>query len=328
MTSPHSPKERGGLATFTANILQSLENLGLQAELVVFDSPNDQKLLMALKKKRQLIINIHFMALYNSKKTEGRVVNFVHGSEICLTSPNPLKALYKKLFRNRFLNLLEQSFFNIFISEFTLKVAAKQGLNIDYSRDLIIPNAIAMSEGDSLLRRKDLTEDRLVLSCIARDVPHKNIDGVVLFCELLARVAGKQVELWLAPDCRRKSTEIDICYIDGSDSSRDELYRRAHLNLLLSLDQQNRGFFEGFGLVVLEAAQFYTPTIGLRQAGLSESIHDGETGWLIERVHYDEVRALWLVMLENYQQVAQHCHDHTRECHDLSIYESFLGKLL
>ncbi len=275
------------------------------------------------------MINIHFMASYFQTPNCSKVVNFVHGSEICLTSPNLLKAIYKKLFRRKFLKILERSYFNIFISEFTLKVAAKQGLSLDYSRDLVIPNSIAMGGEESAeFKVKSILDDRLVLSCIARDVPHKNIDGAVRFAELLAAVSARKVELWLAPGTSRQSHLVEICYISGSDLERDELYKRAHLNLLLSLDHQKRGFFEGFGLVVLEAALYYTPSVGLNQAGLVESIHHDETGWLLGKIDESEVLELWQKMQTQYEIVAKNCYEHTRQSHGLEVYRKLLGSLL
>lgn len=328
MTSPHSPSERGGLATFTGNILKVLKDQGLEVELVIFKSPFDQSIKTALTKKYQLIINIHYMALFANGEQNARVVNFIHGSEICLTSPNLFKALYKKMFRSKFLKLLERSYFNLFISEFSMNVAYRQGLKPRFERDLVIPNGICLESRNPESRVKALARDRLIISCIARDVPHKNIDGVVLFCERLSEVSGREVELWLAPDCRRRSSKISLQYIDGSDQERDELYKRAHLNLLLSLDHSHKGFFEGFGLVILEAALFNTPSIGLNQAGISESIHDSETGWLIPDIDIENVRKLWSRLENEYSRVAQNCFIHTKDSHGLEIYRLLFRELL
>lgn len=64
-----------------------------------------------------------------------------------------------------------------------------------------------------------------------------------------------------------------------SDEELRQLYRQAHLFLLLS---ENEGYhFEGFGLVFLEAAAAGTPTIGTLNNGISDTICDGATGFLI-----------------------------------------------
>lgn len=330
VTSPHSPEERGGLATFTANILQTLSEIGESADLCVFKTVRDESLRDALKKDYQLVVNIHYMALYAHAWPSARVINFVHGSEICLTSPNPLKALYKKIFKKKFLSLLERSDFNVFISEFTQQVAYQQGLAPSYERDLIIPNGIAIDRQKfSSPIIKSLDQEKLIICCIARDVPHKNIDGVVSFCEYLSEVSAKAIELWLAPECKRTSRKITIRYIDGSNQERDELYLKAHFNLLLSKNHQAQGFFEGFGLVILEAALYGTPSIGMEEAGIKESIHDGQTGWLISEVSQKEVARLWnSLSTSRYQEVSKQAFSHTLHSHGLEGYEYFFRMVL
>jgi len=43
-----------------------------------------------------------------------------------------------------------------------------------------------------------------------------------------------------------------------------------------------KGGFEGFGIVYIEAGAGGTPSIGTHSGGISDAVHDGETGLLCE----------------------------------------------
>ncbi|MBI2625268.1 MAG: glycosyltransferase family 4 protein [Candidatus Nealsonbacteria bacterium] len=67
---------------------------------------------------------------------------------------------------------------------------------------------------------------------------------------------------------------------EASDESLEDYYLRSDLLLMTSLNTGN--YFEGFGLVFLEAAAKGTPGIGSRDSGCQEAILDGKTGYLAE----------------------------------------------
>ena len=314
------------MATFTKNIAQVLSRISIPFEFVAYKNPNSPQLASAFEREWDFVINIHFLANYYDSPKGAKVVNFIHGSEICLTSPNLIKHFYKRIFKHKFLDLLERAYLNVFISEFSQSVAQTQGLKLDYARDLIVHNGIDLVDVSTSRKLSSLSDERIIMSCIARDVPHKNIDGAVAFCEHFAKHTGKPVELVLPNGATRVSDSIAISYIGSADNERDALYRRAHFNLLFSKDCKEKGFFEGFGLVVLEAATFYTPTIGLAAAGLNESIHDNFTGWLVDEISEGSVRELVeKITPRKYAEVSEQCYRHTLSSHSLEVYEQLFG---
>jgi phosphatidylinositol alpha-1,6-mannosyltransferase len=87
----------------------------------------------------------------------------------------------------------------------------------------------------------------------------------------------------------RKAGVADITFFAGA-VPEDELpqwYRAADVFVLPNrLDGVD---FEGFGIVLLEAAASGLPVIGGRSGGVPETMIDGQTGWLVEPTDRDEL---------------------------------------
>lgn len=66
-----------------------------------------------------------------------------------------------------------------------------------------------------------------------------------------------------------------------NDSDLASLYCAADVLALNSRNERNH--FEGFGLVILEAAQFGVPSVGSRNCGIEDAIEDGKTGILVNQ---------------------------------------------
>ena len=66
-------------------------------------------------------------------------------------------------------------------------------------------------------------------------------------------------------------------------------YTICDLVMLNSNNEQDH--FEGFGLVLLEAAQFGKPTIGSRGCGIESAISDGYNGYLANQGDHDDIAA-------------------------------------
>ncbi|MFA6236663.1 MAG: glycosyltransferase [Bacteriovorax sp.] len=322
-TSDYFPK-LGGLSTFTHNIELVLRDLKLDYELFHWkDYTEIQNFSVSDLSQYSLIINIHPQFSWLTKAHHEKMINFIHGSEILLTSPNPLKKLYKKLNKSGYFAKLESCYLNIFISEATLAKAAGEGFSTDYSRDLILHNCIDIK--DSQFIKKDL-KNKLSFCCIVRNVAHKNLAGSVKFCELVAEVTGKEVELIVPQNSKISSSKISINELSSPDNyERDEAYKTSHYNLLLSHDHSGQGFFEGFGLTVLESARFGTPSIVMNSGGLPEAVHNGETGWVINDVTAENIQSIFNRENDSqYQQMAINCYGHTTRSHSLNEYAKLL----
>ncbi len=327
ITTPDYPPLLGGLSTFTKNIESSLEVLGVEFDTYVW---SDSKKLVNIKfeKDYEYIINIHFLPSVFIQQSDAKQINFFHGSEILFHSPNLFKKYIKKFLKKKMLKQISQSYLNLFISDFTRKKAESLGLVIDYSRDLVFQNCINLKENEFIFNK---IENELRITAIARDVPHKNLDGCVQFSKELALITGKKVKLSITSDNRWCSNILEIISLkDVSDEQRDESFKNAHFNLLLSLDHSHRGFYEGFGLTVLEAGKWGVPSIVSGTGGLSESVHDNKTGWIINKFSDRSAIREWWDKLdeESYHRVSKECFDHTVNNHGLNNYTNLFSKVL
>lgn len=121
---------------------------------------------------------------------------------------------------------------------------------------------------------------------LTRLVPHKQVEHVL---EAAARLRAAHPDLrvdvvgdgWWRDRLEARTAELgvgDLVTFHGhvGDAERDALLARAWVMVLPSVT-------EGWGIAVTEAAVQGTPTIGYRSSGgLTESVLDGRTGWLVD----------------------------------------------
>ncbi len=329
LTTPDYPPKWGGLTTHTLNVEKVLRALGVDYELFHWKSVGEIATFPTKKLQNfKQVLNIHSGFHMHMPATHPRVINFVNGAEILFYSPNMMKRLIKRALRRHSLRRVESAHKNIFISDFTFRTLQAQGLRADYSRDIVFPMCVETSH--QVLCRKDFQQDPLRFICVARDVPHKNFRGVIDLCEEVQRRSGRKVELITVTDKVFTSPTITIhSHVNPDNNERDRLLKSAHFNLLLSLDHSHRGFFEGFGQIVQEAGCLGTPSIVLNTGGLPESVHHGETGWVISDTSPESVGQLWSNLSKNtYERVSSVCFEHTVTSHGLENWKRLFGTIL
>lgn len=278
-TSDYYP-QIGGLSTFCSNIEKSLTRNNIPYDVFHWQTFRCFKSLQT--EKYSMMIHIHpwasfYLSLF--KKRMIPYVNFYHGSEILFCGSSQFKTLIKKIIRPYVIQKFEQAKNNVFISEFTFNKLLESGFRPNYSKDLVFHNTIEQVASYFI----DLKiNDRITFICVARDVPHKNLDGCVHFCENLKKMLPHlQVELRITSS-RFKSELVEI--IDISASTDDQVkhhYRESHFNLLLTHDHSKLGYYEGFGLTCLEAASYGVPSIVSSHGGLPENVHHGLNGLVL-----------------------------------------------
>lgn len=325
-TSDYFP-QLGGLSTFTENIIQSLKNLGEEVEVFHWKKPSDiQSFNFNRVNNYKLIINIHVMFCWLAPNGQDKMINFIHGSEILMTSPNPLKRIYKKFLKENFFNKMNSSYLNLFISNTTLKKIKEIGYSSHVSRDIVFHNCIDL-KGASYIEKPLYSE--VSFSCIVRNVPHKNLDGAIRFCEKYSLTTNRDVSLIIPYGIDKKSNKIKIAnLIDKSDQSREEAYKKSHFNLLLSLDHSTKGFFEGFGLTVLEAAKYGCPSIANNSGGLPEATHQNLTGFVIDVDNASSWDIIFSQSNDDYLKMRMSAFMHNLENHGLNQYEFFFARIL
>jgi phosphatidyl-myo-inositol dimannoside synthase len=75
-------------------------------------------------------------------------------------------------------------------------------------------------------------------------------------------------------------------------------YERCDVFLLNANNEKNH--FEGFGLVILEAAQYAKPAIGSRGCGIEDAIRDGYSGYITGQKEHKEIADRVEEVLKNY----------------------------
>lgn len=124
------------------------------------------------------------------------------------------------------------------------------------------------------------------LCVLSRLVPHKQIeDALEAVAQLRPRLPELHLDVigdgWWAQELRDKAAElgiVDAVTFHGhvSEERKNELLARAWVHVMPSRK-------EGWGLVVIEAAQHGVPTVGYRSSrGLTDSVVDGGTGVLVD----------------------------------------------
>lgn len=326
-TSDYFP-QIGGLTSFTENIINVLKKMEIPFEL--FHWKNYGEIENYSEKnfsKYELIINIHPMFCWLKKSGHEKMINFIHGSEILMTSPNPIKKIVKHILRKSYFKNLEKAKYNFFISNFTKCKIESLGFNVDYSRDVVFHNCIDVSKS---IEKKYSPSRDLKLICIARNVPHKNIRGAINIAELLAMKTGRKTILTLSPEINLKSKLVEIKNLkDYSDEVRSDAYRNADFNLLMSEDHSHLGFFEGFGLTTMEAAVYGTPSIVSSNGGLPEAIHHGFNGIVLKEISESNLELIMPYLEEDqYIKMSSNSMAHVKNNHDLFLYRKLFQKIM
>lgn len=121
---------------------------------------------------------------------------------------------------------------------------------------------------------------------LGRLVPHKRVEHAL---HAAARLRGRWPALrvsvvgdgWWADELQKAAAQLGVADITEFHGHVDELRKHEELGRAWLLAAPS--LKEGWGLVVVEAAQHGVPTVGYRSAGgLAESIIDGETGLLVD----------------------------------------------
>lgn len=328
LTTPDYIPKMGGLTSHTLNVEKVLRELNLPYE--VFHWRNYSEVVNFSKEKLKefdYVLNIHSGFHRYMPKVDVRVINFVNGSEVLSYSPNVFKRLAKSLLQKRNLRKIQTAQYNIFISNFTFEKTKSLGFRENFSRDLIFHMAIDVA-GHSLQKKN--WKDPLKFICVARDVPHKNFSGAILFCETVSEVLRRPVELVTVTNKKFESQKIKITsYLNPDNTLRDRLLAEAHLNLLFSLDHSKTGNFEGFGQIVQEAGCLGTPSVVLATGGLPESVHHDKTGWVLPSLNPEVIKD-WCAEMSDvaYEKVSEQCYLHTLQSHGLDQWARLFKVLL
>lgn len=346
LTGPDFLPKVGGLSTYTETIKEALIAIGSEVEILPWASLQIKNNLKHFEQQlswADWIINTHSLFCYfipdYHKKFSNKTINFIQGSELCFNSPNFFKALYKKIFKSKMLRPIEESVYNIFISQFTYQKILETGYRSDFSKDLFFYPPLRSLDSKAHNNSRNLINDKynrmkdqgVSLIWPSRFAPHKNGHDVFVFCQLLSEISGLKVTLYLTTSYQSKIPEGSSfkCFFIDRDISLVDAYKKSHFNLIFSKDLFSQGFFEGFGLTALEAAQFGTPTLATPWGGQKEAVHANFTGQIINQINREEAQKWWdTLSCQFYLDLSKNCFEHTHHFHQKNKLENFLALLL
>lgn len=318
ITTPDYPPQLGGLSTYTLCVEAALKLCGIDYDVAVWKTPQEARMIDGSQYNR--VLNINYVGGFLGKWSSEKNINFVHGSEILFYSPNPIKRFVKRMMKNRILDYFNLSYKNVFISSFTMEKLESFGLNIKYNRDQVFHNCIDIS-GHEFIDNDIVDEIKFV--SIVRDVPHKNLDGVVRLLEDLSDNIGKKIVLYTNSE-RLNSSKITVHAKENlSNEERDQYYKESHFNVLLSKDHSEKGFYEGFGLTCLEAGKYGVPSIVASSGGLPENVHHMDNGVVVSSNFFKDFKEF----ISEYRNKRQYTYEHTINSHSIEAFAKLFVSL-
>ena len=127
ITSPFASQGTGGIKTYQDDLIKCLINLEFEHQLHTWKTKKCMSLSNEFLSQFDLILHLHFLGGYYLNRHDKRNINIIHGAEISFSSPGFLKRIFKRVLRKSFLNYLEQSDKNIFVSRFSLERLKSKG---------------------------------------------------------------------------------------------------------------------------------------------------------------------------------------------------------
>ncbi len=239
-----------------------------------------------------------FIQIVSNKITK---INYIHGEEIT-----------QETYKGRFVNFLKRyqkiainkANLNIVPSSFTKEMIIKFS-NVRSNKILVMPNFIDTKKFYPLknrekIRKKLSWSNKIILLTIARLVPRKGVDKVLLALnrkqgngELPNNwkyvIGGKGEEKKkLQALCKQLNLENHVDFIGFvEDDKIRELYGAA--DVFVMTNREINGDTEGFGIVFLEANACGTPVIGGIAGGTKDAIKDKITGLRVDGNDVNEI---------------------------------------
>tara|TARA_B100000945_G_scaffold311726_1_gene305347 strand:- start:2782 stop:3906 length:1125 start_codon:yes stop_codon:yes gene_type:complete len=225
--------------------------------------------------------SIMLASIINLIQKNTKLIGVVHGSELLIQNPLVNFIFYRGLNR---LNLI------ISVSKHTQSLVSKKILD---SKKKVIPNGVNL---DMLKNKSDqLSNIRLKgKPCLITIGSITERKGQESFITILPQIIkkypdvhyhciGLPIEGGKLKELLAKNKLDNYVTIHGFIPNRKlyEIYQQADILILLSKNNLKANT-EGFGIVVLEANLFGVPSIGSIRTGISESIKDGDTGFLVD----------------------------------------------
>jgi len=323
------PPARGGMETFSFELTRrypeehTILHHGQRQRDIVWAAP--LLLIRALLRKRSTAL-YHLgdlvlvpLAPLLSRLTKRPIVVTVHALELLYDS------WLLQWFINRSLDSVSHF---VAVSSFTRQLLVDRG--VSENRISVIPHGVeapAVVDHDAARKKLDsvlnLPKDRLLICTVGRLIRRK---GVAWFIEHVLPQIQNGNPLYLMASCGPDHSHIEsvIQKCGMSDSVRllgkvsDDLLRDIYAGVDMFVVPNIRvpHDAEGFGFVAVEAAAAGLPVIAARLEGITEAIHQGENGTLVEPEDADAFVAAIAHLAQNKatrRKLGQRAREYTKE---------------
>lgn len=206
------------------------------------------------------------------------------------------------------------------VSEFTKKLIVKN-CGVLEDRVSVVYNGVDVqsfvpTEVSLPLRQHWQSENRFVFLTICRLEDYKGIDCAI---RAIKRVSLQHPHVLYivggeGPDqnrlmaiTKRYEVEKNVKFLGAvPEKVLRELYHLSDVFVLMAREDWLAPNFEGFGLVLLEAASCGKPSIAGKSGGIPEVVVDGKTGWVVPPENEDEIVHAMLQSIENHRVRAKY----------------------
>lgn len=231
------------------------------------------------------LLPLGYAALIYKKLTGTPYTIFVHGTDIQFAKKSAWKLFWVKI-------ILNQADLIVANSQFTLSLIKNLKFkNFPPKADQSLAEKFVIIYPCSTFNPETISVNKKAhsLLSVGRLVPRKGFEqGIEAaielkkeFTDLTYTIIGSGAEEEKLKNLISKNNANAYIKIitNADDAALQDYY--AQNAILLAPGQEIDGDVEGFGLVIVEAAQFGTPTVATNIGGVGEAIVDGQTGILI-----------------------------------------------
>ena len=181
----------------------------------------------------------------------------------------------------------------IAISNYTKDIVIESGVEKD-KVDVVYPGVDIDRfkpglDTNTIILRHNLYGKRILLT-VATLAEHKGHDIIIKFMpQLLEKIpnlvyliiGGGKNKKFLESLVKKLNLKEKVIFAGWQNESLPLYYNACDVYIMLSQERKDKGQFEAFGLVYLEANSCCKPVIGTKIAGAVEAVADGKTGYLI-----------------------------------------------
>jgi len=253
------------------------------------------------------------LATYLTSKILGiPYILHAHGLEFIDCKKTWLDKIKYGLFRNRYKSLILRNAKRIIAcSHFTKNIVIKLGAIEDNVN--IIFNGVDIDmfkpglDSAKIIARHKLEGKKIILT-VSRLKRYKGHETVINLMPALLRRIPDVVYLIIGPGPGREflmslveklNLQNKVIFIGRVSDSLPRYYNACNLYIMLTKEWLDKGEFEGFGLVFLEANSCGKPVIGAKTGGIPDAIIDGKTGYLVDPNNNQEIIDKISLILEN-----------------------------